>query len=430
MPLYEKFFDSLEFTASAQEAIYSVADDSRFPQEDVRLIYRQLENCLRVIPFGEYLRRYIYRESEMTQPFCEIAEEEFRSIIRDSFEETGTPAAFGPTTAKLSALVRNWLTQKTVKRNVVLLLGFGLRMSLTDVNEFLTKVLGEHELNAKSPFEVICGYCYRFGYPYAEYERIMQLYKELPPGAGNVLGEKTGNVRGRLMQVCDEDSLMNYLSRLKTSGNQSCSSVTTGEYFNSLYKDICCLIAGMYNQSEEERVQTQLQRCREKMENNDRLYDFEKQKQLQRIRASQCVWSPEDVTPSDLERFFNAEIPKDRHGNMIPSRYSSLHELFMGRRFSRQRISSLMAKNAEIERFDLITMNFFLFAYKLDEIPKAVQRYSAFIESTNRILTECGMGEMYPANPYECFLMMCILSDDPIGAYSEVRCLSYTELEE
>lgn len=33
--------------------------------------------------------------------------------------------------------------------------------------------------------------------------------------------------------------------------------------------------------------------------------------------------------------------------------------------------------------------------------------------------------ELYAANPYECFLMMCMLSDDPLNAHSEVWEISY-----
>jgi hypothetical protein len=49
------------------------------------------------------------------------------------------------------------------------------------------------------------------------------------------------------------------------------------------------------------------------------------------------------------------------------------------------------------------------------------------MDSTNHILLECGMGELYPANPYECFLMMCMVSDGPLATYADVWELSYAE---
>ena len=45
----------------------------------------------------------------------------------------------------------------------------------------------------------------------------------------------------------------------------------------------------------------------------------------------------------------------------------------------------------------------------------------------NAMLEKCDMGPVYPVNPYENFLMMCILSVDPIGTFSDVWELSYSE---
>ena len=48
-----------------------------------------------------------------------------------------------------------------------------------------------------------------------------------------------------------------------------------------------------------------------------------------------------------------------------------------------------------------------------------------FLDSTNEILEKCFMGKFYIQNPYECFLLMCMLSDDPLGTYADVWELSY-----
>ena len=48
---------------------------------------------------------------------------------------------------------------------------------------------------------------------------------------------------------------------------------------------------------------------------------------------------------------------------------------------------------------------------------------------TNRMLNECGMGPLYVANPYECFVLMCLLSVSPLETFSEVWEKSYEENE-
>ena len=40
------------------------------------------------------------------------------------------------------------------------------------------------------------------------------------------------------------------------------------------------------------------------------------------------------------------------------------------------------------------------------------------------------MGPLYPVNPYENFMMTCMLSDDPVGTFSDVWELSYFDEKE
>ena len=62
---------------------------------------------------------------------------------------------------------------------------------------------------------------------------------------------------------------------------------------------------------------------------------------------------------------------------------------------------------------------------KLDEYPESKARYLKFHESMNVILEKCFLGKLYIQNPYECFVLMCILSDEPLGTYADVWELSY-----
>ena len=162
-----------DFTDAAWESLYDGVDDTRFKDQDARVIYNTLRQRLKCISFGEYLQRYIYLKAELEQPFFQVPLKEYQLIIRTSFSDRHTPPSFGPTTAKLSALSKNWLTRQTVKRNVVFLLGFGLDMSVEDVNLFLTKGLREAEINPKNPFEVICWYCYKNHYNYLKYNMLL-----------------------------------------------------------------------------------------------------------------------------------------------------------------------------------------------------------------------------------------------------------------
>lgn len=419
-----------DFTDVSIEFFYDTVDDRCFKDEDSKLIYKTLKKRLKLIPFSHYLKRYIYQRAALTGHFDDIPLAEYQLIIRDSFKENDTPASFDTVTSKLSALSKNWLTQQTVKRKVVFLLGFGLRMSGDDVNVFLTKALCERGIHFKDPFETICWYCYKKQYNYLKFKSLWEAYEALPPKRLKDTGlctEKTESFRRRAECIQSDGELMAYLSELKVSEHKSLMSVSARICFDELYDRTRDLIAAMYNASEEEKNARVMERYKEQLANNNRMYEIDKQKHMEIKREKQFVFTREDITPSDVEHVICSAIPLDRHGNLTPIRKSAFREHFGGRKFSRQRLCDILAGDAEIDRFDLITLNFFVYSQKLDEYPNSKTRYEQFLSSTNQILTGCGMGKMYTANPYECFTLMCILAEDPLGTYADVWEMAYHE---
>ena len=74
-------------------------------------------------------------------------------------------------------------------------------------------------------------------------------------------------------------------------------------------------------------------------------------------------------------------------------------------------------------------MNFYCSALDLNPEQKIIARYGEFVRSTNALLNDSSMGSLYLANPYECFVLMCMLSEDPLGTYADVWELSYEEAQ-
>ena len=403
-------------------------DDVCFQKQDAHLIYNSLKHKLKIIAFGDYLKRYIYLKAELNGSFDEIPLKEYQLIIQSSFSDNFTPPSFGSTTAKLSGLSKNWLTQQTVKRNVVFLLGFGLNMNVDDVNMFLTKALREPEINPKNPFEVICWYCYKKRFNYLKFEQLWGKYNDLRVNKldmGYTYGEHTISVRNSMFSIDDDSSLLSHLSKLKVANNMSYMSITARKYFDLLYDEARDLIVDLYNCDEDERHDEAVREYIQKLSQNGKLNDLEIRKRIEQFRSQKKVFTRQDITESDMEHIICAAIPKDRYGNLTPSKASKLNEQFSGKRFSRQRINTILAGNAEVTRFDLITLNFFIFSQKLDLYPDAKRRYLQFYQSTNTILEKCFLGKMYVQNPYECFVLMCILSENPLGTYADVWEISY-----
>ena len=94
---------------------------------------------------------------------------------------------------------------------------------------------------------------------------------------------------------------------------------------------------------------------------------------------------------------------------------------------NRQHISEILDGKGQITRYDLITLSFLVCYHQRDQFDSRLERYSHFVETTNDYLEKSDMGPLYPVNPYECFLMMCILSEDPVGTFSDVWEMSYND---
>ena len=85
-------------------------------------------------------------------------------------------------------------------------------------------------------------------------------------------------------------------------------------------------------------------------------------------------------------------------------------------------MNMLLRKERFVNRFDLITLMFFLYSEK-EGLPD--RRRDAFIRETNQMLTDCRMKELYFTNPYEAFIVLCLMTDDPLTTYGDVWEMSY-----
>ena len=123
---------------------------------------------------------------------------------------------------------------------------------------------------------------------------------------------------------------------------------------------------------------------------------------------------------------YNDTFVFDASGNLKKMSASILAKHFSQKRFSRQRITNILNHKFPVERFDLITLQFFIVSQELDE-EDPFNRYREFLDRIQGILKRCGMGEIYIVNPYECFILMCLLTDCPLAVFAEIWEMSYEE---
>lgn len=392
MPDAEKAF---EYTHTAAKNIKDMIWNESFEDQDSEIIFDYLYNQIKVISFKDYLKRYIYTKAELEENFEDVDDKTYQDIILGSFAETNTPKSFHETSRKLSASVKNWLKQESVSRDVVFLLGFGLNMSVEDVSSFLTKALREQDFNFNNPEEVIYWFSLKNHYSAAKAMRLMEQYESLEPDdSEDYFDSRTVAVRSKVLALPEEELIL-FLRRLKAVHRDYPFSNTARNEFLSELDQVKEIILKLYS------------------EDPDMPDDL----------------TIKDITDANIEQVIYNGVPLDQRGNLMKASASKLKDHFSSKRLSRQRISQICFGKAPVDRSDLITLKFFIIASREeDEMP--VDRFRHFMEDMNETLLRCYMGEINITNPYEAFILMCLLTDWPMAAFSEVWEYSYQNNEE
>ena len=108
----EKTANGLDFTTNARMTFQGAVTDPLFHDQDLDVIYTTLQNQIRTISFGDYLKRYICQKAEMKDDYLTIPLSDYQQIICDEFSDRQTPGSFTPSTTRLRNLAKNWLTRK------------------------------------------------------------------------------------------------------------------------------------------------------------------------------------------------------------------------------------------------------------------------------------------------------------------------------
>ena len=385
---WESTVHDYEFTRKARRQIMEVVSAESFTDMDSEEIFQFLFREISLVSFKDYLKRYLYERAGITEPFREIDDSVWLDIIVNAFDENQAPHSFAPTSTKWSTTVKSWLNSDRVRRSTVFLLGFGLRMTEEDVADFLSRVLEEDSYHMDDPTEVIFRYCYRHNLSYA---RALQLKEQ---------AESSGKADYKMVNEKDilrnDASLLSYVSGLSKGKEHEWKQDLAFLRFEKYYEEGRKAVVKIW-QNEAEWV-----------------FDDDEARK-----------NAEDVSAADLEKILCSGIPTTESGNLAKSGQSLLSRHFQNYRLSRQRMDSILKKKLRPDRYDLITLAFFLYAQKEDI--SGEERLSLFLEEINPVLESCGMYQMHPANPYEAFIMISLLSDCPLGVYGDIWEISYTE---
>ena len=444
MAKYPEPYDAsdLNFTQTAEDMLRKLLPDLDFDKlpadkrkellsiDNAEKIYSYLVNDLQHLGFSDQLKRHIYRETQMEDDFYSIPNEVFQRIIIESFRDNATDYSFYPTKAHKKDVTRSWLERKIVSRDTVLLLGFGLKMDVKDVNKLLHKGLHEPFLDPKEPLEAICQYCFRKGYSFQRFKRIWEQFDPEQPAvvvSGNNM-DSTAQCQKKLESIDNDDDLMIYLYHLPLFRNSKRQSLSARKHFERLYDSIRVELAKRKNEDLYVENAIHAQRKAEKLARSDKRNWEENHTIVDNLFNDAHVYTKDEIGDSDIENELYASVTKNAQGNLPPMKQSSLNELFDGKRLNRQHIGRILSGEDPITRYDLITMSFFNHDLQLgDNANEISEHYESFVRATNIILKECNMDNLYAANPYELFILLCMRTESPIEAYSEIWGMSYDD---
>lgn len=386
---FSKSIRSYDFTHKSEQNIKRLKDTDAFRQASAKTIFEYLTKELEFVQFSDYLKRYLYKKTDMKKPFHEFLDDDYKYIIVSSFEETNTPRSLSPdSTAKWNCVLKQWLHANTAERKTVFQLGFGLRMTPDDVSEFLIKVLKTEDFDFSDPREVINWFAYKNKLTYAQANELFEKSKHLSD-EDYISAPVIYNAR----EIDTEDHLFSYLMQKKKDSTVRAQRELAYHEFMELFEKTKHVAAKIF--SEPDLVH---------LENDE--------------------WDENMIKPSHIEMILNSGVPLTKGGKFATERASLFYPYIKNVRLSRQRLSALIKKRYPVKRTDLITLSFFNCSYEFKD-SDPTDRFCKFVDETNNLLRAVGMLELYPVNPYESFILLSLLTEHPFETYTDVIESSY-----
>lgn len=392
-----------KFTKHAKRSVSEIAWKDVYGRQTEKELYQEMIEELERLPsFHMQLKRYIRRNlcDDLDLDSTDI--KTWISVVNDSFLKTGTPRSLTGRSDGNDITVKNWLTKNNISRGSVFLLGFGLRMTVEDVTEFLTRYIGEENFRPTNPEECVYQYCFAHRLIYQEAKRLLResdeteiepLYLEHPDGYET------------------ESVLLAHLRYLKINDPENIWDQKARDMFLQLWKKCIPKLVYYLNDIDVPPSISEETFRKEKMGHK---------------------WTEDMVTPYSLEKVLYTGVGHTASGNIERKKGSKLERVTTGYMLTRQRFDQVAAGKVRPKRNDLITL-MFVFHSQKDYHPKDAvmygsqeaidfqkERYVRFVRETNRILQDCGMGKLYAVNPYEALILTSMRSVSPLEFFNNI----------
>jgi hypothetical protein len=387
-----KATDILRDTEENRELLIAIqaGDSSKFEE----ILKGIVENKL---TWGDHIARYIYRHGGK-----QLEGEALREYIMKAFEDNGMKqrGSMDPErSTKLGSQLNRWLESPVtrISRKTCFLFCFGLNMNEQDASTML-RILRQPDFVPRDYEEAIYYYCLRNNLQYAGVEEWLRIYGSLLAEGENedpaedddfTTDSNTRLLRDGLRYVANleiekikkDAEFTSYLRMLIKMPENKRQSNTRAKVYRSIYRKFC------ENFSEHHYM----------IDENTDKNCFDAFEEVLKRFPTNHIQVPEIIQTMAAEKLIS-----------IPALSSSSLEKKIGGE-----------QSTEINREDILTIVFLYCScgvgYKAgEEKYNYAKRKARFIYLASRRLEAAGFGDVYLLNPYELFLVSCLLQPKPL----------------
>lgn len=432
-----------DYTLIAQEDLRLISENEKLKEaiekgDTSELERLLLEKSYAKYLFGDYLKRMVYElyifPEDDGRKITEIPEDEYIKDIQQIFKENGMKGVgtlqFGGSTRLTPSNLKRWMGMPCyqVSRELVFLFGFGFNMFAEQVEELLTKVIGQAGFDFRSAQETIYYWCLKQNRGYsglrewqekymeiqeeAEEQKERGIYEEKEECAG---GARTRYYKEKAVRITDEDGFKEYLRELERIRRDTRNRITARETLNIVVNIL------WYELSKERRGETKwLELLIEQKEAEGDAQNRTKRTQRE-IKTMQKYWREVSLEPL-IQSIWQEEDPV-----AISEKSRKLASLLPDM-WKKRSLQDKLNGESRVRKEDILTGVFLTYAHQLEkqmpymsgEEKDYMVRVETYVEDVNTYLEQCGMGEFYIVQPYEIFLVLCLLYDKPYSFFLSV----------
>lgn len=432
-----------DYTLIAQEDLRLISENKTLKDaiemgDTTKLEELLLEKSYEKHLFGDYLKRMVYElyifPEDGERKITEIPEDEYIKDIQQIFKENGMKGVgtlrLGGSTRLTPSNLKRWMGTPCyqVSREIVFLFGFGFNLFAEQVEELLTKVIGQAGFAFRSAQETIYYWCLKHNLGYsglqewqkkymevkeeAEQQKESGIYEEKEECPG---GARTRYYRERAAHITDESGFKEYLKELERIKRDTRNRMTARETLNVVVNIL------WYELSKERRGETKwLELLIEQKEAEGDAQSRTKRTQRE-IKSMNKYWREVSLDP------LIQSIWKEEKNVEVSEKSRKLAGL-LPNLWTKRVLQDKLNGEIRVRKEDILTGVFLTYAHQLEEQMPYMSgeekdymvRVETYIDDVNTYLEECDMGEFYIVHPYEIFLVLCLLYDKPYSFFLSV----------